>query len=146
MLATRDRHLAKHLARIIVTNEIADPEQLKPALQRLVRGRPARESRLLLKVLHRAMAEELQRTTLTVESSQPLDAETLGQLVTAFSRNRPGPLRVRQMIMPELIAGLRVRLGDAVFESSVANRLQWMADHIREMLQYYPRKTDEHHS
>jgi len=146
MLAARDRHLAKRLARIVVENDATDPEQLRAALERLQQGRPIHQRRLVLKAFQRALIEELHRNTLTVESTQPLEPETVDQLVTAFSRDRDRPLRVQQVIAPELIAGVRVRMGDSVFEASVANRLEWMTGHIRQMLLHSPQLTDEHDS
>jgi F0F1-type ATP synthase delta subunit len=55
----------------------------------------------------------------------------LDQLVAHFGEGRSRSLEVIQKTNPELIAGMRVRLGDTVYDASLSHNLQTLASRIR---------------
>ncbi|MGA1204635.1 MAG: F0F1 ATP synthase subunit delta [Opitutales bacterium] len=131
MVLTQDSKLAKRLARIVVEAGETGLTELRPALERILEGRSAKDRKAFLKAFHKAAAREIQKETLTIESAGELSPEVLDQLVQTFSAGRERPLQVTQSTRPELIAGVRVRLGDTVYDASLANNLQNLATRIR---------------
>ena len=101
------------------------------ALEKILAGRSAKDRKAFLKDFHKAAVREIQKETLTVESTKPLSPEILNQLVIKFSAGRERPLQVVQKTNPALIAGMKVRLGDTVYDASLANNLQNLANSIR---------------
>lgn len=138
MVGERDLQLAKRLARIVAEAGKAGMDGLKPALERLVDGRSVVDRKAILKAFQRALTLEIHKDTLTIESAQELDPAVVDGLVEAFSRDRQRPLIVVRKTVPDLIAGIRVRLGDSVYETSVASQLQALSVNIGQML-LYPR-------
>lgn len=131
MATSQDNKLAKRLARLVVEAGEQGVAELKPALEKILAGRSAKDRKAFLKDFHKAAVREIQKETLTVESAQALSPEVLSQLVIKFSEGRERPLQVVQKTNPELIAGMKVRLGDTVYDASLANNLQNLANNIR---------------
>ena len=130
MAITQDNKLAKRLARLVVEAGEQGVAELKPALEKILQGRSAKDRKSFLKAFHKAAVLEVHKETLTVESAQPLAPEVLEQLVKKFSEGRPRTLQVVQKTNPDLIAGMKVRLGDTVYDASLANNLQNLATRI----------------
>ena len=131
MATSQDSKLAKRLARLVVEAGEQGVAELKPALEKILAGRSAKDRKAFLKDFHKAAVREIQKETLTVESAQSLSPEILNQLVIKFSKGRERPLQVVQKTNSELIAGIKVRLGDTVYDASLANNLQNLANSIR---------------
>jgi F-type H+-transporting ATPase subunit delta len=93
----------------IVRQLVADP-----------RGRGIRES---LRWAQQTVAEQKQAVLATVTSAKPLTAAQLDRLRGALSKRYGKAIAFNSVIDPELIGGLRVRVGDDVIDSSVAARL-----------------------
>jgi F-type H+-transporting ATPase subunit delta len=131
MVISQDNKLAKRLARLIVEAGEEAIQELRPALERILTGRSTKDKKLFLKAFHKAVVREIHKDTLTVESAGSLDPGVLEQLVKQFSLDHKRSLQVIQKISPELIAGVKVRLGDTVYDASLANNLQNLATRIQ---------------
>ncbi|HSH08797.1 MAG TPA: F0F1 ATP synthase subunit delta [Oceanipulchritudo sp.] len=131
MANPQDLKLAKRLALLVVEAGQAGVAELKPALEMILAGRSAKDRKTFLKAFHKAAVREIHKDTLTIESAQALLPETVGQLVEHFSQDRLRPVHVVEKTNPELIAGMRVRMGDTVYDASLANNLQSLASRIR---------------
>ena len=77
----------------------------------------------LLKAYFDAVAKEIELQQLHIESASELDTQTLSQLEASFSKQYGRPLKLQSSVRPELIAGMRVRVADEVWEVSIANTL-----------------------
>ncbi len=131
MSSPQDSKLAKRLAILVVEAGEEGVAQLKPALERILAGRSAKDRKSFLKAFHKSVLREIHKDTLTIESARPLEPETVRQLVEHFSSGRERPVQVVEKTSPELIAGMRVRLGDTVYDASLANNLQTLSKQIR---------------
>lgn len=127
MALKQNNKLAKRLAQLVVEAGEDGIAELRPALQAILKGRSAKDRKYFLKAFHKAVIREIHKDTLTVESATPLEADVLQQLVTKFSSGRQRALQVIEKTDPSLIAGMKVRLGDTVFDASLANNLQALA-------------------
>ncbi|GAA4180760.1 F0F1 ATP synthase subunit delta [Gryllotalpicola koreensis] len=93
----------------IVRQLVADP-----------RGRGIRES---LRWAQQTVADQKQAVLATVTSAQPLSAAQLDRLRGVLAKRYDKAIAFNTVVDPQLIGGLRVRVGDDVIDSSIATRL-----------------------
>lgn len=99
------------------------PDQVEQVLATL-RQNPPRHHRQILRLYARAVERRQRENTLRVESAIEPSAATLESLRRRYSDRHQRSLTPEVVISPELIAGLRIRVGDHVYEDSVTSRLQ----------------------
>lgn len=117
---------ARRLFGLCQTGERFDESKLNTVIVRLVETKP-RDYKAVLAALHRLTRLELARREVTVESAVELD-ETTRQRVISGLINQYGPgLVANYKVTPALLGGLRIRVGDDVFDGSVQNRLDRLA-------------------
>ena len=79
----------------------------------------------LLKEFHRLVRLEIERTTAVVESATELPDATKDAVRQSLSKRYSAGLReTRFVVSPELLGGVKIRVGSDVFDSSVSNRLE----------------------
>jgi F-type H+-transporting ATPase subunit delta len=61
-----------------------------------------------------------------IESAFPMDERAVAELLPALEKRFGGKLKAQVRVVPELIGGVRVTVGDEVLDTSVAARLQQM--------------------
>jgi len=125
-----DTKLAKRLARMVLDGGEPALSDLRPALERILEGRSSHQRKAFLKAFHKAALLEIRRDTLVVESAQELPEETVQSLATAFQKEGGRPLLLTTRLNPDLIAGIRVRLGDSVFDASLSHHLRALAARV----------------
>jgi F-type H+-transporting ATPase subunit delta len=128
MVSTRQiRRDAKRLYRACLVQGRLDEHRVRQVLDLVLAERPRGYLRLLA-YFHRLVKLELQRRTARVESAAPLDPELQSRLQErVHQRYGPGLLWEYQ-VAPELIAGLRLRVGSDVYDASVQGRLRELAE------------------
>jgi F0F1-type ATP synthase delta subunit len=131
MAESPDSKLAKRLARLVIDAGDQGVAELKAVLEKILTGRSAADRKRFLKAFQKAAIREVRKDTLTIESTETLTPEVLQQIVDGFAEGRERPLHVVQKSNPDLIAGIRVQLGDTVYDASVASNLQTLASRIR---------------
>lgn len=131
MVNARDTKLAKRLAQLVVEAGEAGPHEIGPALEAILAGRSIGDQRAFLKAFHKAVIREIHKDTLTIESASALSHDIIDQLAASFGEGHGRALQLVQKTDPALIAGLRVRLGDTVYDASLAHNLQTLAARIR---------------
>jgi F-type H+-transporting ATPase subunit delta len=65
----------------------------------------------------------LGRQTAVVESATPLSAEELAGIAAALERESGLQVRTINAVVPEVLGGVRIRLGDQLIDSSLAGQL-----------------------
>lgn len=118
------RRLAKRLAILALdAGENADAE-LSAALDHVLRGRPVAYRRAFLIFLRRCLVRGLRERELLVEHAGPVDAAEVEKLRQTLQTTSPHALGVRLQSNDDLLGGLRLTLGDIVYDASVAGRLR----------------------
>lgn len=118
--------LARQLFRLSFANGELSAEHVAGVLAWVEKHRPA-HPHAVLTAYQRLIAAEVARGEAVVEHAGPLAPAALsgiaGALTTKYGR------RITAVARPNdaLIAGVRVRVGDDLFESSVAGHLQALA-------------------
>jgi F-type H+-transporting ATPase subunit delta len=123
--------VAKRLARLVVEGGETSVAEIRPALEKLLSGRSTADRKAFLKTFHTAVVRELQKDTLTIESAEELPEEVLQQVISGFEREDGRSLHIIKKVNPALIAGMRVRLGDTVYDASLSNNLNRLSARIR---------------
>ena len=131
MAATQESKLAKRLARLIVAAGDEGVAQIRPTLEKLLSGRPAADRKAFLSAFQKSAEREIRRDSLVIESAQPLDDAAAGALINRFSEGGSRHLHVTRRVNPELIGGVRCRIGDTVYDATVAGNLRSHSARIR---------------
>ena len=114
--------LAKQLFKLSVVNGAVSPEQVAGVLGWIEKHQP-RQSLALLKAYHHRIALELAKSQAVVEHAGPVTDATLKLIEGAMTQKYKRSIAVSAKPAPKLLAGLRVRVGSDVYESSVAGQL-----------------------
>jgi F-type H+-transporting ATPase subunit delta len=118
---------ARRLFGLCQTNGRFDESKLRTVISRLIEAKP-RDYKAILVAIQRLTRLELERREVTVESAVEID-ESTRQRVVAGLTNQYGPgLVVQYQITPALLGGLRIRVGNDVFDGSVQGRLERLAN------------------
>lgn len=84
----------------------------------------------ILKTYLNYLRREVALQTAVVSSPSALSRDTLDQLAAAYTRIYARPVSAVAREDASLIAGVRVRVGDDVYDASVAGRLQRLAENV----------------
>jgi F-type H+-transporting ATPase subunit delta len=114
--------LAKQLFKLSVVNGVVSPEQVAGVLGWVEKTSPRRPV-ALLKAYHHRIALELAKSRAEVEHAGPVTDATLKQIEAAMTKRYARPVTASAQPNARLLAGLRVRVGSDVYESSVAAQL-----------------------
>ena len=82
---------------------------------------------VLLRAYQNLVRQEVARGLAVVEHAGPLAADLLPTLEGALSQRYQRPVTAQAQANPDLLAGVRVRIGDDVYESSIAAQLAALA-------------------
>jgi len=121
--------LARQLFKLSLENGVVSPGRVSGVLEYLEKSRPANPV-MILKTYRRLIATELSRSEASVEHAGSIAATVLQSLTTALEAKYHRPITATAVANPSLIAGLRVRIGDDLYEASVAGQLAALADAV----------------
>jgi len=118
----KTKALAKQLFKLSLVNGVVSPEQVAGVLGYIEKTAP-HHALALLKLYHRAIATELAKSRAVVEHAGPVTEATLRAIEAAMTKKYKRPVTAAAQPNPRLLAGLRVRVGSDVYESSVSGQL-----------------------
>ena len=104
-----------------------DDAKLRTVITRLVESKP-RDFQAILAALQRLTRLEHERRKVTVESAVELDEMTRNRVIAGLVKQYGPDLVMTYQVTPTLIGGLRIRVGDDVFDGSVQGRLTRLAN------------------
>jgi F-type H+-transporting ATPase subunit delta len=90
-----------------------------------------RQPQATLKAYLGYVRREVALQTAVVSTPADLSAAALSQIAAKFTALYGRPISAETKQDPSLIAGVRVRVGDDVYDASVAGRLQRLAENVR---------------
>ncbi len=121
---------AKKLVQLSIVDGEVSSECVSGVLASL-RKAPPSNLRVLLKTYHRLLSVEIAKRTAVVESASALSGDVLEAIERYYSELYGYPVKSTTKTNPELIAGIRVQIGDDRFDASVQGRLQRLAANVR---------------
>ncbi len=104
-----------------------DEGHMRVAINKLSTEKP-RDYRGILQVLRRLIKAEVASKQVTVESATSLDAKTAESLTSSLRSQYGQDLTFEFKTKPDLLGGLRIRVGNDVFDGSVKARLDRLAN------------------
>jgi F-type H+-transporting ATPase subunit delta len=90
--------------------------------KKIVESRP-RNAIGVLKEYQRLVRLEVEQHQALIESAAQLDEATSGQLVANLKAKYGADLSTEFRVTPELLGGIRIKIGSDVFDSSIRERL-----------------------
>jgi F-type H+-transporting ATPase subunit delta len=116
------RQSAKQLLRASFTDGQLDSGRISTLVKSLIEKKP-RHYIQALEAYQRLLRLEIEKRTATIETATELSAEAGQQIVDNLKRKYGSDLAARFVVTPDLLGGMRIRVGSDVWDSSVRNRL-----------------------
>ncbi len=120
---------ARRIFRLCSQNGEMNEAHLRAAIAKLSSEKP-RGYRGMLQALRRLIRAELAEKQVTVESASHLDQMTMTTLENSLRQQYGQDLVFNFKTTPDLLGGMRVRVGNDVFDGSVKARLARLADSL----------------
>ena len=118
---------ARRLFGLCQTDGRFDESKLRTVATRLIEAKP-RDYKAILAAIQRLTRLELERRKVTVESAVEIDEPTRQRVVVGLATQYGPDLVVQYQVTPALLGGLRIRVGNDVFDGSVQSRLDRLAN------------------
>lgn len=120
------QQFARRLFKLSVVDGVVSPERVAGVLEYVEKHHPANPL-MVLKAYHRLVAAEIAKSRALVEHAGSIGDPILRAIAAAMTQGYRRPITAVARPNPALIAGLRVRVGDDVYESSIAGQLAALA-------------------
>lgn len=120
------QQLARQLFKLSLVDGRVSAERVTGVLGYLEKLQPAHPL-AVLKVYHRLVATELAKSQAVVEHAGAVSDSVLQTIAASMSKKYGRAITASTRANPKLLAGLRVRVGDDVYESSVSGQLGALA-------------------
>jgi len=117
------RHVARVLLAASLENGTVSPERISGVLAWFEKAQPA-GGLAILREYHRLVLAEINKTHARIEHAGALGSGALESIASSLSRRYSRAITATATENPALIAGIRVSIGDDVFESSIAEQLE----------------------
>ena len=118
---------ARRLFGLCQTAGRLDETKLRTVVARLIGSKP-RDYRAVLVALQRLTRLDADRRRVTVESAVALDDASRQRVVDGLAKAHGPNLTISYTVKPELIGGLRIRVGNDVLDGSVQGRITRLAN------------------
>ena len=113
---------ARRAFRMCMDGDRLDEDKLRKVIRKIGASKP-RNYQAILHTLARLTRLELARRQVLVESSTPIDDRTRERVERGLRQKYGNDLTFEFGINPELIGGMRIRVGNDVWDGSVKARL-----------------------
>ncbi len=117
---------ARRIFRLCQAGGRLDEAKLSNAVKSLARSQP-RDYRGILSALKRLVRLEMERRRVIVESAGDLDQASRDRIISGLAVKYGVDLTFEFRTNPELLGGLKIRVGNDVFDGSVKGRLDRLA-------------------
>ena len=117
------RQLSREMLRASFTDGQLDAGRTRSLVDSLIEKKP-RNYIDVLKNYRRLLRLELEKRRARVETASELDSTTSSELVVNLKKKYGSDLTAEFIVNPELLGGMRVRVGSDVWDGTVRNRLE----------------------
>ena len=117
------RQVSRQLLRSSFTDGQLDRGRINQLVKTLIAQKPRNYIRIL-DAYKRLLRLEVEKRSATIESATEMAPDAARQLTQNLQRKYGSDLSTRFVVTPELLGGMRIRVGSDVWDSSVRNRLQ----------------------
>jgi len=117
------RRLSREMLRASFTDGQLDAGRTRSLVDSLIEKKP-RNYIDVLKNYRRLLRLELEKRRARIETASELDSTTSSELVANLKKKYGSDLTAEFIVNPELLGGMRVRVGSDVWDGTVRNRLE----------------------
>lgn len=117
------RRVSREMLKASFTDGQLDHGKIASLVQSLIDKQP-RNYISVLENYKRLVRLEVEKRRARIESASELAPEVRSQITASLQRKYGNDVTTEFAITPELLGGLRIRVGSDVWDGSVANRLQ----------------------
>jgi len=117
------RQLSREMLRASFTDGQLDAGRTRSLVDSLIEKKP-RNYIDVLKNYRRLLRLELEKRRARIETASELDSTTSSELVANLKKKYGSDLTAEFIVNPELLGGMRVRVGSDVWDGTVRNRLE----------------------
>jgi F-type H+-transporting ATPase subunit delta len=117
------RQLSRQMLRASFTDGQLDAGKTRSLVDSLIAKKP-RNFLDVLKNYRRLLRFELEKRRARIETASELDSTAGSQLVTNLKNKYGNDLTAEFIVNPELLGGMRVRVGSDVWDGTVRSRLE----------------------
>jgi F-type H+-transporting ATPase subunit delta len=128
-IAKEARRVSRKLFRHSFTEGKLDKEKISHMVESLLAEKP-RHYVDALKVYQRLIRLETEKRHVVIESATQLNSALANQIVTNLRARYGEDLATEFRTNPELLAGLRIKIGDNVWDGTVKNRLHKLQEQL----------------
>lgn len=121
------QQLARQLFKLSFVDGRLSSEQVAGVLA-YVENAHAANAVAITKAYQRLVAAEVAKGSAVVEHAGPVSDATLAAIGSGLAQRYGRPVTITATANPSLLAGLRVRIGDDLYESSVSSQLAALSD------------------
>lgn len=117
----------RQVSRQLLQASFKDGQLDRARVSQLVRALIEKKPRNYLKILDaykRLLRLEEEKRSATVESATEIAPDAAERLTEELKKKYGADLNTKFVVNPELLGGMRIRVGSDVWDSSVRNRLQ----------------------
>jgi F-type H+-transporting ATPase subunit delta len=123
------QQLARQFFRLSVVEGRVSADRVGGVLSYIEKHNPANPV-MVLKAYHRLIAAEVAKGVALVEHAGSINEPMLSMIASAMTRKYGRPVVAAAKPNPDLLAGIRVHVGDDIYESSVAGQLAALASSV----------------
>ncbi len=117
------RQLSREMLRASFTDGQIDRGKITSLVQSLIAKKPRRYLDIL-QYYKRLVRLEIAKRHARIESSTQVSPETSARIVENLKKTRGRDLTTEFVVNPELLGGVRIRVGSDVWDGSVRDRLE----------------------
>lgn len=123
------QQLARQLFQLSLADGAVSAERVAGVLEYVEKHRPAHPVQVL-KAYHRLIAAEIAKSRALVEHAGDIGQDVLQSIEATMSQRYGRSITAAARRNDALIAGVRVRVADDVYESSIAGQLNALAEAV----------------
>jgi F-type H+-transporting ATPase subunit delta len=117
------RRLSREMLRASFTDGQLDSGRISSLVDSLIARKP-RNYIGVLKNYRRLLRIEVEKRRARIETAIDVDRETSSKLVANLKKKYGSDLTTEFVVNPQLLGGMRIRVGSDVWDGSVRNRLE----------------------
>jgi F-type H+-transporting ATPase subunit delta len=123
------RRLSREMIRASFTDNKLDQGKISALVQSVAEKKP-RHYIAILENYKRLLRLEIEKRHAKIETAGELSSEVRSQIISSLQRKYGSDLTTEFVITPELLGGLRIRVGSDVWDGTVRNRLQRLEQNL----------------
>ena len=117
------KRIARDMTRASFTDGQLDRGRVDSLIQSLIARNPRNFYRIL-DAYKRLLRLELMKRHAVIESAEPLDQQTTSKVAMSLAKKYGMELTTEFVVKPELLGGMRIRVGSDVWDGTVRQRLE----------------------